>query len=158
MATQFVLEMKSSLDFALSLSEKFLSICPENIWKKQFGGWPVAQQFYHGVQVVGVFGSMVCGESFADPCPEAGQLAQKGGPQASLAQARELLDNAKALADKMATSLQDADLLAKNEGASQMMGRDTTNGAVVQLMASHLLYHLGSCDAALREEGLEGAF
>lgn len=158
MANEFVSEFQAGLNFAFGLSEKFLAICPDDVWQKKYGGWPVSQQFYHAVQVANFFAASLGGDAITDPCPEAGDLSKKEGPQVNKAQAGEFLANVKTMVSKMTASLQDADLLKKNEKASQLLGRPTSNAAVLELMATHTLYHLGSCDAALREQGLEGAF
>ena len=33
-----------------------------------------------------------------------------------------------------------------------------THAAACAMLTGHVLYHLGTCDAALREEGLKGFF
>lgn len=158
MSAEFVSKLKSGLDFAFALSEKFLSICPDDVWQKKFGGWPVSRQFYHAIDVTGFFTTAISAEVPANPCPGGGELANDGGPLATREQAGEFLGSVRAAVDKMAAGLVDADLLRKNESASQMFGRDFSNAEVIQIMGAHVLYHLGSCDAALREQGLEGAF
>lgn len=38
------------------------------------------------------------------------------------------------------------------------MDRETPHATVMILMTGHILYHPGSCDAALRENGMKGVF
>lgn len=158
MTNEFVREHQGGLNFAFALSEKFLSICPDAVWQKNFGGWAVSRQFYHALEATSFFAASVWGGEIANPCSGAGDLSQKSGTEASKAQASEFLASIKAAVAHNIDGMRDDALLQKNEKASQLLGRDTSNAAVIQLMASHILYHLGSCDAALRDQGLEGAF
>ena len=49
-------------------------------------------------------------------------------------------------------------LAKKDEALSAGMGAEATNAMAVSMLAGHIFYHLGSCDAALRDNGLEGVF
>ncbi|MGI6656570.1 MAG: DinB family protein [Desulfobulbus sp.] len=159
MANTFVADLQSGCDFAFALAEKFLSICPDEIWNTIFGGWPVAHQFYHGLSTVPFFVGDLVKELPDNPCPESGNLTtREPGALPAKAQAAAYLADLKATMQALFAGLSDADLNKKNATVSSALGKDMTNGAVLGLLASHLLYHLGSCDAALREQGLEGAF
>lgn len=56
------------------------------------------------------------------------------------------------------SSLNDEQLTQKDAALSEAMGDEITYAAVLSMMSAHTLYHLGSCDAALRQHGLKGVF
>ena len=64
----------------------------------------------------------------------------------------------KAAVDARVARLADADLTSIQERVSKKIGRELSYGAVMVMLASHTMYHLGSCDAALRDHGLPGVF
>ena len=64
----------------------------------------------------------------------------------------------KAAVDARVARLTDADLTRIQERVSKKIGRELTYGAIMVMLASHTTYHLGSCDAALRDHGLPGVF
>ena len=64
----------------------------------------------------------------------------------------------KAAVDARVARLTDADLTHIQERVSKKIGRELTYGAIMVMLASHTTYHLGSCDAALRDHGLPGVF
>ena len=64
----------------------------------------------------------------------------------------------KAAVDARLAALSDADLTKVQERVSKKIGRDLTCRPPLPCAASHTTYHLGSCDAALRDHGLPGVF
>lgn len=149
---------KRNLDFTLSLYGKFLSVCPDNIWKEKFGGWPVCEQFYHAVISTARVLYSISGEEIEDPCPDADRLEHGNAVDVSKKDAEAVLSDVSEKFAALWPKLSDADLLKKNDPMSKMLGAEASNGQILEMMATHMQYHLGSCDAALREAGLEGAF
>lgn len=158
MAQVFVPTIKFGLDHALKLYGKFLDICPEAIWQKKFGGWLVSQQYYHALAASGAFLSSITGKTLADPCPGTGDLRQPNLPAPSMENARTLLATVEGTVAGLFKDIDDETLLSRNDRLSLLLESDVNNAECLELLASHLLYHLGSCDAALREDGREGAF
>ncbi len=64
----------------------------------------------------------------------------------------------KARVDNWIAGLEDADLARTNAVLSAKLGRETSYAATLVMLASHTDYHIGSCDAALRNHGLPGVF
>jgi len=69
----------------------------------------------------------------------------------------------KAKADSYLNDLRDADLSSLNQALTARMKahgktHDFSHSQTLALLSGHILYHLGSCDAALRERGLKGVF
>lgn len=158
MARTLAPTIRFGVDHALKLYGRFLDICPEAIWQKKFGGWLVSQQYYHALAASGAFLSSITGKALADPCPGTGDLRQANLPAPSMENARTLLATVTGAADDIFKNIDDETLLSRNDRLSLLLESDVNNAECLELLASHLLYHLGSCDAALREDGREGAF
>lgn len=158
MGNEYVKGCASAMEFAISLCEKFLILCPPKVWEEKFGGFLVCNQFYHSLAATGHMITSVSGKPVADPVPDAMQLTNESHPTPTMENAKTMLLNVKEAFADMIANLDDADLLKKNEPISKRRGRTVTVGETIALMACHTLYHLGSCDAALRDDGLEGAF
>lgn len=158
MSDQFVNIFSAGNGRALALYEKFLAICPADLWTKKAGGWPLCQQYYHGLNATAHMAGAITGDMIADPCPGAGDLLKDTGVLPTKEQAAQYLQNIRQTLAQLYEKLNDAALLEKNAPLSKMLGADITNAGVLELMAMHMLYHLGSCDAALRDAGQEGAF
>ena len=159
MSQAIVQNQRGNFDFAFSLLMQFIDVCPDDTWAKKFGGWPIWQQVYHALNAVDFFIS----EPGAEPvkglvAKEVGSLSVVGDTPVSKADMKAFAAKVKAAADGYMNALSDADLTQKAAGASARMGRDTLHATVVALSIGHIFYHLGSCDAALREQGLKGVF
>lgn len=140
---------------------KFIEICPENIWAKTSGGFPVWQQIFHAFACYDFFirdekaanTTLMFGEKENDivgfkerpAAPSKNEIIQAG-------------EKAKKMVDDFFAVQNDATLSQKHEGISARLGAEMSTLGVLSFLAAHNLYHLGSCDAALRDEGLEGVF
>ena len=160
MSRENVLGLQAVIDRAHALTLEFIDVCPENILTEKFGGWPIWQHLYHSyacypyflLEKDGTWPKLVLGEAVAwlDETPAEGL---------NKAQLKECAASLKAFADAAIAKLSDADLLKKNEGfASRTGGKELTMLFTLSMLASHTFYHLGSCDAALRQQGLKGVF
>lgn len=158
MKNDYVAGYGFTMDRVFDLFKKFLSICNEDVWREKFGGWPVAEQFYHAVDSTAFFCETISGKKPVNPCPEAGHLEKPSGKIASKEQAGQYLADVQKCVENIIAACQNEDLLKKNDQLSKLFGSDVNNGTILELMCGHMLYHLGSCDAALRNRGLEGAF
>lgn len=158
MSKAFVDVARFGADRAMGLCDKFWVICPESVWTKRSGGWPVGRQFYHLCQAAGLFIAGLGGEKAESANPKAGDLGEDRDYCPSKEEAKELFNSVSQALNKLLDSLNDEDLLKNNPAFSQRLGKEVNNAECLNLMVSHMLYHLGSCDAALRGAGLEGAW
>lgn len=157
MANQFVKPYIETLEFAFGLYRRFLAVCGSDAWNEKFGGWPIGQQYYHALATSGQIFASITGEEVANPLPEAGNLErQEKAPDKE--KAAQLLENLQLAAVKILHTLTNEDLPKKNEPLSQKFGRDITVAGTLELIACHIMYHLGACDADLRQRGEEPAF
>lgn len=158
MAKEFVKPYLGQMEFTFELYEKFLVLCPENIWQEKFGGWPVCLQYYHALAATGMLIGSISGHKANNPVPEAGNLGESLQHLPTNAQAKIYLLNLKKAFADTAAGLNDEDLLKKNEPVSVKFDRDVSIAETLELMACHMQYHLGACDGALRNTGLAAAF
>ena len=159
MAGIIVQSLEGNVQHAFSLLDKFIEVCPEDLWAQKFGGWPVWQQIYHALTAI---------DFFIRPLDAPEEAPPFGEKEASLdASAANTIGKIqlKAYAEKMyqqaaayIASLDDAAMAQNNAGLAARIGMPSTHANALCLIAAHTLYHLGSCDAALRERGLAGVF
>jgi hypothetical protein len=153
--------LAASVAHTFGLMDEFLKLCPEDIWAQRFGGWPVWRQFFHSFSAVHFF--LRAENAAEEPSPfgaDAGDLKVKDSAAAvpSKEKMREYMETAQKRMDSYLASLDDAALGQINKGVSARMGRECTHAATITLCVGHTMYHLGSCDAALRESGRPGVF
>ena len=143
---------------AFALLERSIDVCPEEIWREKNGGWPVWQQIYHALTALDFFVGQV-GTPSDWPFDQAtGSLNVVSEQYLTKEAAKKLATEAKARVDIYLAGLSDADLAVREPRLSAVFGSDVPHGAIVGMLASHTLYHVGSCDAALRDHGLKGVF
>lgn len=151
--------LEGNILHSFSLADQFLTTCPDEIWGKKFGGWPVWQQLFHAFSAVDFFlRAQEAAEEAPIFGPGVGELRDSTTEVPSKVIVQEFIVKVQAKVRAYIEGLDDAALGKKNEGLSSRMGRDVTHAATLGLLAGHTLYHLGSCDAALREHGLPGVF
>lgn len=144
---------------SFGLVNEFIKQCPDNIWGQQYGRWPVWQQLYHSFTVIDFFlRADGAAESAGFLPPAIGNLEVIGEKAPSKQAMQEYIEKAQEQVKTYVARLDDAALATKNAGLSARMGRDTTHAATLNLISAHTMYHLGSCDAALRQNGLPGVF
>lgn len=158
MNKKFTQNYKDALFLSFGHYEKFLAICSDVLWKTKAGGWTLAQQYYHGLVAANMLLASISGKAVENPNPEAGLIMEKPDVVPEKAQAALFLANIKLAATALFENLTDEQLLLKNEGISSKFGRDITNALVLELIAVHMSYHLGSCDAELRNNNLDGSW
>lgn len=151
--------LEGNIKHVYGLLNKFMDVCPDDIWAKKFGGWPVWQQVYHALAAV---------DFFIRPLEAPEETPLFGGEEASLSVCAKTTagkDQLKAYAAKAEerinsyiAGLDDTKLAQSNAGLTARMGMPATHAGTLSLIAAHTLYHLGSCDAALRERGIPGVF
>lgn len=140
--------------------EKFIEICPDNVWAAPKGKFPVWQHVYHSFECVGFF----LGEKGEKPAKESlypGEvnifkvIPETPAKKESIAK---LAKEANAYAAAFFDSITDADLAKPHAGLSARTGAPFINSGVITLLIGHMYYHFGHCDAALRDNGMEGLF
>lgn len=146
--------LKAAFDRGWGLLDQLIEVCPDSVWNKKAGGFLFWQQLYH------CFG---CVDYFIAPK----DAASDGGPlgvevimfkkEPSVAPSKEEVKafsaKMKSKADTWLDGLDDAALALPHEGFSARRGTTMTNATTLAIMAGHSMYHIGSCDAILRDCG-----
>ena len=162
MSRAIVTSLQGSFAHSFSLLQKFIEVCPEDVWQKKFGGWPVWQQVYHSLACIDFFVMELEGQAlkglFGPGLGNVGNFEHTPDTGPSKAAMLEYAVLAKGKADAYIAALSDAELPKKNEGFSTRISMDMTHASTLSILGGHILYHLGSCDAALREQGFKGVF
>ncbi len=156
--------LRACFERAYGFVTQYVEVCPEEIWAKKFGGWPVWQQLYHALNTFNFFfldtdeeprpGLYSAEVAHFENCPDT-----PPGKADFLAYAGRM----KTWIDSRLAGLTDADLGTIHAGMSARMRRfgatqDVSCAQALAMLSGHTLYHLGAADAALREHGLKGVF
>lgn len=159
MAEIITQSLEGNIKHALSLLDKFVEVCPENLWAQKFGGWPVWQQVYHALTALDFFIRPLDAPEEAPPFgeKEAGLDAEAANPAGKL-QIKAYAEKMYQRVDAYIAGLDDAALAQSHAGLAARLGMPATHANALCLITAHTLYHLGICDAALRERGLAGVF
>ena len=157
MSTTSVLGLQDIFESAYGATEQFIDVCPDEIWSRSFGGWPIWQHVYHSL----LFTELFALDSKESPekhplSMEVAVFAQTPDTPWSKYDAREFAMRVRTQAEAYFAVLTDADLDRKHGMLSQFFKKDMPQTAAASIMAGHVYYHLGVCDAALREQGLKG--
>ena len=160
MSRVIVAELEGQFQRAWGLMCQFMDTCPDEIWAETNGGWPVWQQVAHAATVLNFFILENDDTAFVPAPAELGvlMLREQGQQMVSKEAMKAYGETVKAAVDARVARLADADLTRLQERASKKIGRDISFGAIMVMLTSHTMYHLGSCDAALRDHGLPGVF
>ena len=160
MSSAIVTELQGPYQRAWGMMSQFIDVCPDAIWTETNGGWPVWQQVVHAIAVLNFFVLEKDDDTFVPAPTEFGVLMLKEqGQQVVSKEAMKAYGIAVVAAvDAFVAKLADADLTRIQERVSKKIGRELSYGAVMVMLGSHTMYHLGSCDAALRDHGLPGVF
>jgi hypothetical protein len=160
MSRQLVAELAANFERAHGFYLQFIDQCPDALWAKKFGAWPLWQ---HIVHVYGCIDHFVLQEGQQPtPCPckvdnilafefHAGEMVDKNATRAYVL-------TMKAKADAYINSLADAMLGEKNAGFTARKQEDRTHALTMSVLAGHAYYHFGTLDTALREHGCKGIY
>jgi hypothetical protein len=158
MSREIISALKAAADDSLGLVAKFVEVCPDDLWTAENGGWPLWLHLSHAVWGNDFF---TPGESC--PPPEdltVEQIRLVAPPTRPVAKAAfsAYLEKVKARTSVVLDALTDVDLPKINEKAKNVLKLDWSLARTLTLLSGHPLYHLGYCDAALRNRGLPGVF
>lgn len=157
MSNAVIMAQKGAIDKSFDLLASFIDVCPNDIWAESSGGWPVWQQVYHCLGAVSFFTGLNEGiPALAEK--EVGGLSKVATETVAKDKVAEALKAARATVEKYISSITDEDLAKRNEAVFAAANWDITHAFTLAMLAGHNLYHLGGCDAALRNHGLKGVF
>ena len=147
--------VEQTINSQLALVEADIKNCPDNLWEEKCGGDPYWRQLYH----------LLCGMrvmlNFPEDAPPQFPLPEEAGrlqgavitePHGKDIILKFLEDTKNYLSDYF-KRLNDNMLFAETD----FYGRTLPLLAVLLISSGHILYHVGVCDAALREKGAKAS-
>lgn len=158
MSRETVIALQGPFEHSWGLLNAYMDVCPDHVWSERNGGWPIWQQMAHALAVVDFF---IKGKADFLPMPcdlDTLMLKTQGCDVVDKPAMRAYALTVKARADSWWAGLADADLPVTDAVISGILGRPVSAAAVAVMLSSHSQYHLGSCDAALRDHNLPGVF
>lgn len=159
MSKVIVRSLEDPINFAYHLGFKFIEKCPEDVWGETFGGWPVWQQLFHPFANVDDFLRPKDAPPAINPFePSVSKLIHISFEIPAKLLITDHINLTQEAVSRYAAALDDASLARINEGLTARSGKETTHAATLAMIGAHIMYHLGSCDAALRAEGLPGLY
>jgi hypothetical protein len=149
--------LKANFDRGWDFLTQVIDVCPEAVWAKKAGGFVFWQQLYHCFSVVNFF--LLPKDGVAEPGPWGAEVAGFKAEPAATPSKEDLKAYAakmKGKADAWIATLDDASLSQLHEGFSARRGTAISNAMTLAILAGHSSYHIGSCDAILRDNGEKG--
>ena len=160
MSRHLVDELAANFERVHGFYLQFIARCPDELWAKKFGAWPLWQHIVHVYGCIEYFVLQDGQQPAPRPC-KAGNLLTFEFP------AGETVDKTamhayvlamKARADAYVAGLDDAALGETNAGYSARKNEGRTHALTMSVLAGHAYFHFGVLDAALREHGFPGIY
>ena len=157
MSKEIVLAMTANFERCHGLYLQFMEQCPDTLWARRFGGWPLWQHILHNYACIDLFILQAGDQPATAPVAEdLILLARVGSDPVAKADVMTFMKLMKDKADVYVASLDDSMLTQKNEGFSSRRNMNFSHAQTLGILVGHAFYHFGTLDAALREEGLKG--
>jgi len=145
--------LKASFDRGWEFLNQIIEVCPDDVWNKKAGGYYFWQQLYHCFACADIF---IMPKGGALENPDIALFKTELQSAMSKEEVKKFGSKMKGKADAWIESLDDAALCEIHEGFSEKRGSPVTNALAFTAMISHSSYHIGSCDAILRDNGQKG--
>ncbi|MCL1985707.1 MAG: DinB family protein [Betaproteobacteria bacterium] len=160
MSRYIVTELADNFERAHGFYLQFIEQCPDELWGKKFGAWPLWQHIVHVYGCIDHFVLQDGQQPTPYPCKAGNILAFEFDAGATMDKTamRTYVLTMKAKAEAYINSLTDAVLGEKNAGLSARKKEGRTHALTMSMLAGHAYYHFGTLDTALREYGYKGIY
>jgi len=160
MPRRIVAELAANFERAHGFYLQFIDECPDELWAKKFGAWPLWQHIVHVYGCIDYFVLQKGQQPTPCPCKAGNILAFEfhASETVDKTAARTYALTMKAKADAYISNLTDAMLSEKNAGYTSRKNEDRTHALTMSILAGHAYYHFGTLDTALREHGFKGIY
>ena len=160
MSRSIITELAANFDRSHGFYLQFIDECPEALWGKKFGGWPLWQQLVHVYGCIDFFVLQEGQQPTPYPCKAVniGTFDFPEGEMTDKETMRAYAQTMKAKADAYINGLNDAMLGELNAGFTSRKKEVRTHAMTMSILASHAYYHFGTLDADLREHGFKGIY
>lgn len=149
---RFLSAMKAQLDLSFRMIESGIESCPEGLWNAKAGGFVYWQQILHCLAGL-LYWMRGEGAEFEEPFKEREaypELEKDPVGSVSKSEMRELAERARETIAAFFAGKDDGWLLLPSPIYGKITNADTAFGQI-----RHVMYHVGHCDSARRERGLE---
>lgn len=142
-----------------SLLKQQVEVCPDDLWATKAGGSIFWQQLLHAFACIELY-ALPEGEPSRQTLYPRDVVMLSATPDRTMTKAEmySLAADVKLLADAFIAGQTAATLTARHSGLSKALGRELTNQHALLGLVRHACYHLGSCDAVLRDHGIAGVY
>lgn len=160
MANPIIETCRSEFERMFTRVKKFIEVCPDDLWAGKSGGFYVWQQVYHTLAHFEFFSSRENEAPHPLPFPmpvimfESAVVPFAPSKTEMLVFAEEMASRARAYMD----NLSPYEIFAPNPAFSAIVERPVNHLVGLIKFTAHTAYHLGCCDALLRERGLPGVY
>jgi len=163
MSRRIVTELAANFTRIHGFYLQFIEECPEALWTKKSGGWPLWQHIVHVYGCIDHFVRQEGQQPVPYPCKVDNIVALEFAADAMVDKAtmRAYMLTLKATGDAYIDGLIDAQLGDKNVGYSARRKHgagDCSHALTLSMLAAHGYYHFSILDAALREHGCKGIY
>jgi len=137
-------------DISFKMLAALIDACPDSLWNEKAGGFYFWQQILHAL-CGSAFWLRLEGEGFAEPFSERRLFPELDGEpegRVTKVEMRELADAVASQAQRFFAALPRASLDGPSPAFAGLSRLDVIEGQI-----RHLMYHVGHCDAALRDRG-----
>ena len=149
--------IQGNFERAYGMLEKVVEACPDSLWADRKGGFLFWQQLYHVFALVDFFvleeGQQPSQELYPS---EVARLLRDESKTPSKAEVLKVAATMKTAANAYFESLTEEDLWKRHENRSKRFGRDVPVLDALIMLVGHGFYHVGACDAILRDHGVKG--
>ena len=160
MANLIIETCRTEFERMFSRVKKFIGVCPDDLWTAKAGGFYVWQQVYHTLAHFEFFSRRENETQRPLPFPmpvimfESKVIPSAPSKAQMLAFAEEMASLARAYLDNLSRY----EITALNPVLSAIVERPVNHLVGLMKFTAHTAYHLGCCDALLRERGLPGVY
>ncbi|MDR2503428.1 MAG: DinB family protein [Deltaproteobacteria bacterium] len=152
---------KAEFERFWAMLEKQAEICPEKLWGQKAGGYVFWQQIWHTIACAEMFitedpaGKLPLMEKYSRDVVMFNQTLEPAPDKTEiLAEAGRIKTRVLDYYDGMRT----ADLEREHPSMTRRLGRPQSKQNAALALIRHCAYHVGCCDAVLREHGLKGVY
>jgi len=144
--------LKKHLDLSLQMLVDVIRVCPDHLWSVKVSGFVFWQQIYHVLSGL-LFWTRKEGGEFTEPFQDRKLFPELDGEPVSSISKSEM----KALANRAKMQIEDFFDRTVDSWIKQnnVIYPKLLNIDVIEMQIRHIQYHVGHCDAALRERDFD---
>ena len=160
MSNPIIETCRSEFERMFARVKKFIEVCPDDLWTAKAGGFYVWLQVYHTLAHFEFFSRRENETSRSLPFPMPVVMFEPKvlPPAPSKAQMSAFAEEMASLARAYMDNLSPYEITAPNPAFSAVVERPVNHLVGLMKFTAHTAYHLGCCDALLRERGLPGVY